>query len=359
MSESPIAEPIASRDAAAFHAAPSSPHVLNEPARWRCLAVGAVMLAVNLAAMHLNAIRLPYDETFGSVLYLMWSANPAQSRVPEQMVVAMCLVALVVPLYLVAWGLVWPAGVPRARALARWCYRFALCWPLLLLLSTSLGRVVANVVYALAPWAAGDATPLLARLEGSMLARVQAALEHGWMGTLSAGVYSWVWIIGLMGFGPWLVLRGRDRAVSQIILATFLTAVLAVPFFLLIPVSDPWATNPLYGYGGPGQTVVRYLYPHADVAALTSIAMTARWATGSCLPSLHVAFPLVYALVARRHRLRVETWLLGSVAAATSIAVIYLGRHWILDVAAAVPYAFAIRWLVERIDPRLVLSWEQ
>ena len=307
----------------------------------------------------LQLLRLPYDGVFGSVVYLMWSANLGQDWIPLALIRATFVMAVAVSLFLIAWAIVWPSSTsPGPTALLRWCYRFAPCWPLLLLLSTLLGRAVANVVYAFAPWAAGDVTPLLARLEGPLLELLQEGGEHPWASTLFSGIYSWVWLTSLIGFGPWLVVRGRERALSQIILGTVLTSLLAAPFFLLFPVFDPWATNPIYGYLGPGHTAVRYLYPHAEIVSLSTIATTGRWATGSCLPSLHIAFPFMYALVAARHRMRTEAWLLAAVTVATSVSVVYLGRHWITDVIAAVPFAFGVHWLVQRIDPRLTLSWE-
>jgi hypothetical protein len=332
---------------------------VEAPGRARLACAGIAMLLAVAGAMYLASLRLPHDDTVRSVLYLMWSANLNQTWIPELMIGAIFVLAIVGPLFLIAWAIVWPTeGSPRPKALLRWCYRFAPCWALLLLLSTSLGRSVANAVYALAPWAAGDFTPVLARLEGPLLELLQGGGEHPWASAVFSGIYSWVWIIGLIGFGPWLVVRGRERAVSQVILGTVLTSLLAIPFFLLFPVFDPWATNPVYGYAGPGQTAVGYLYPYANIASLSTIATTARWATGSCLPSLHVVFPLVYALVAARHRMRTEAWLLAGVTATTSVAVVFLGRHWITDVIAAVPFAFGVHWLVQQIDPRLVLSWE-
>jgi membrane-associated phospholipid phosphatase len=133
---------------------------------------------------------------------------------------------------------------------------------------------------------------------------------------------------------------------------------LALPFFLALPVFDPWATNPMYGYDGEGQTAIRYLYPDTNLAALSAIATRARWATGSCLPSLHVAFPLIFALIAAKHRLRVDALVLGAIAVGTGVAVVYLGRHWIMDVILAIPFAFAVRWVVQRVDPLLILPWE-
>ncbi len=329
------------------------------PGRARVFGVGFATLAAVIAVGYLQSVGLPYDEMYRSVVYLMWSANTGETWIPTKVTIAVCLMALAVPLFLMAWAIVWPRSAsPATHSLLRWCYRFAPFWPILLLVSTSLGRSVANLVYALADWVPGDVTPTLARLEGPLLERIQRGAEGPLLTAMFSGIYSWVWIVGLVGFGPWLVVRGHERAASQVILGTVLTGFLAVPFFLLVPLFDPWATNSMYGYMGPGQTAVRYLYPHADVAALSTIATSARWATGSCLPSLHIAFPLVFALVAARHRMRTEAWLLAGVTAATSIAVVYLGRHWIVDVIAAVPFAFGVRWLVERIDPRLALPWE-
>jgi membrane-associated phospholipid phosphatase len=332
---------------------------VTAPGRARLMCSGVALLAAVTGVTFLQSLRLPHDDTFGSVLYLMWSANLGQAWIPLALIGAIYAMAVAVSLFLIAWAIVWPPiASPGPKALLRWCYRFAPCWPLLLLLSTLLGRAVANVVYALAPWAAGDVTPVLARLEGPLLQLLQNAGEHRWASTLFSGIYSWVWIISLIGFGPWLAVRSRERALSQIILGTVLTSLLAAPFFLLFPVFDPWATNPVYGYAGPGHTGVLYLYPHAKIASLSTIATTARWATGSCLPSLHIAFPFLYALVAARHQMRTEAWLLAAVTAATSVSVVYLGRHWITDVIAAAPFAFAVHWLVQRIDPRLTLSWE-
>jgi membrane-associated phospholipid phosphatase len=331
----------------------------GSPGRARLICAGVALLAAVTGVSYLQSVRLPYDDTFKSVLYLMWSANLGQSWIPLLMIGSIYVMGLVVSLFLIASAIVWsPSRSPGPKPLLGWCYRFAPCWPLLLLLSTLLGRAVANAVYALTPWAAGDLTPMLARLEGPLLEMLQGAVRHPLADTLFSRIYSCVWIIGLIGFGPWLVVRGQERAVSQVVLGTVLTSLLAVPFFLLVPVFDPWATNPIYGYAGPGQTAVRYLYPYANTASLSTIATGARWATGSCLPSLHVALPLVYALVAARHRMRAEAWLLACVTAATSVSVVYLGRHWIMDVIAAVPFALGISWLVQRIDPRLTLSWQ-
>ena len=318
---------------------------------------GLITLASTAAAIHLQSVPLPYDATYESVTYLMWSANAQQMWVPRVLIAILLSMAIVVPVFLISWAVIWPrTPALRPSALVLWSYRFALFWPLLLFVSTSFPRGVANLVYAGSHLTSADMTFVLARLEGPLLDRLQRQLENPLLGTVFADTYSWVWILVLLGFGPWLALRGRAEPANQVIVATILAALLAIPFFILLPVVDPWATNILYGYTQSGQTAVRYLYPDPDLTSLTRIATQTRLATASCFPSLHVALPLVFTLIAIRHRLRLATAVLGSVAAAISLGVVYLGRHWITDVIAAIPFAFAIHYLVERINLRLPLS---
>ena len=329
------------------------------PGRTRILFVGLATLVEALLVTVLQLAPLAHDKTFGSVLYLMWSANVPDGWVPLLLGSAIHLMAATVPLFLIAWAIVWPTSdSPRAVAIVRWCYRFAPCWPLLLFVSTVLPRIIANAVYALAPFAASERTPLLARLEGPLLERLQAALENPTASAFFAGVYSLAWIMAVSGLGPWLALRGRDRVLSQVIVGPMLVSMLALPFFLLIPIFDPWTTNPIYAYGGEGQTAVRYLFPHADATHLSAIVTGARWATGSCLPSVHIALPLLFFLILMKHRMRLEATVLAAVTVATSAAVVYLGRHWIIDVVLAVPFAMGVHWLLGRINPKLHLTWE-
>jgi PAP2 superfamily protein len=336
----------------------SRPVAADGPGRSQILMAGLGMLVAGAVVELVRRIPLPFDETFLGVLYLMWSSDVGQVWIPVQIATVVQLMTLVAPLFLIAWAIVWPRAVsPLGRGLLRGAYRLAPFWPLYLLVLQCLGRVTANIVYALAPLALADWTPALARLEGPILELLQRRLETPWLGGLFADVYSWVWLMGLFWFGPWLLVRGRDRASAQALVGTVLTSLLAIPFFILLPVFDPWATNPAYGYHGAGQTAVRYLYPNPDVTQLSMLAVERRWATGACLPSLHIAFPLLYWLIAAQHRLRLESWLLGALTVITSLAVVYLGRHWIVDLVAAIPFAFAIRWLVGRLDPDFTLPW--
>jgi hypothetical protein len=73
--------------------------------------------------------------------------------------------------------------------------------------------------------------------------------------------YSFVWstVVLVIGFG--LILADRSDLMNRAITGTFLISVLAVPFYVLLPVYDPWTTNPIYGNPGAVATHIQYLYP--------------------------------------------------------------------------------------------------
>jgi hypothetical protein len=155
---------------------------------------------------------------------------------------------------------------------------------------------------------------------------------------------------------PFLVARDEAAAVNRILTAQLLTAIAAIPFFVALPVFEPWTLNGLYGSTGSTGTSVRLLYPDADIEALGRVARDLRWAAGSCLPSLHFAFPFVSGLVLWQSRLRVIGGSFLVLAAVTAYTIVFLGRHWIADVLAAIPYSLGITWVSIRFALRFTLT---
>jgi membrane-associated phospholipid phosphatase len=128
-----------------------------------------------------------------------------------------------------------------------------------------------------------------------------------------------------------------------------------VPFFVLLPVFDPWTTNPLYNNPGAWHSHIAYLYPQAGVSLLQFInSPSDKWATGSCLPSLHVAIPLMVFWVLRKSRLQLLALFFLLLSLAEGFAVVYLGRHWVADVIFAAPYSYLVVRLVEHLNADFV-----
>ncbi len=285
----------------------------------------------------------------------MWPRGP--SRLAELAFRTLDLLGLILALSLGVGG-----ALPRAM-LGRWCralkwgYRLALVVPLVAFVAIPWSRLTANALYAAAPFASRDLTPLISRLEGAFLARIQGSLQHGSFVTASVDGYSLVWVMALLLAVPALIAGGRPQAVSRVLVAWALAPVLALPAFLLIPVYEPWALNPAYGYAGIGATELRFLVLPTSTPELRAIARDLRWAAGACLPSLHVALPLVVSRIAFASKVPVIGWLYAAWAAVTAFIVIHLGRHWVVDVVVALPFAWLVAAVARLLDPGLVLAW--
>jgi membrane-associated phospholipid phosphatase len=218
---------------------------------------------------------------------------------------------------------------------------------------------VANILYEIAEGVTWDVTPMIAAIEGSYINSAQAIGGQGLTSEITAWLYSVGWYVPVVLAGPLAQAWGKRILVAQLLLATLLTAVLALPVFLAFPIFEPWALNPVYGYEGPGEVAVSYAYPGADRTALQFVATELRWATGACLPSLHVAFPMVYAMILTRARLRILGAVYWLLAGLTGIGVVVLGRHWMIDVVLAVPYAMLVVAITEKVARRKRFEMER
>jgi hypothetical protein len=306
----------------------------------------------------LGRIELPFDQEYGAVLYLMW--NGVGAWLPALIRLGIEAACVLVPFALIV-RVLWSHDIVPAFCdrLWNWCYRYALVLPVGYLVATSFSRYVANAVYlgaSVLPW---DLTPYLAMLELPFLEVLQRSADSPQARALYSWLYSLGWYVPMATLVPILAVRDKAVVVNRLLTAQLLTAIAAVPLFVAFPVFEPWTLNVLYGGSGSSDTHVRFLHSDADVAALSRIVSDLRWATGACLPSLHFAFPFVSGLLLWRSRLR----LLGAgfllLGALTAYTIVFLGRHWVVDVLVAIPYAFGIAWAAERLNVRFTLPMTQ
>jgi PAP2 superfamily len=329
---------------------------VHQLSRASLAANSAATLLVLWVAVVLHRLELPHDPQFVAVIYLMWSSNLGDHWIVlVSLMVLLALTALHATL-LMAGALI----IPRERTLywrvIAFARRDALHLAVWLLLALNLSRYVANLIYEVAQGVTWDFTPIIARIEASYIESLQAFSGDRITAAIAAWLYSVGWYVPVLLAGPLAQACGRRGLVERLLLATFLTAVLAIPVFLLFPVFEPWAMNPWYGYEGSGSGAVSYDYPAADRDALRFVATELRWATGACLPSLHVAFPMVYALVFTRAHVPILGAVYWLLAGLTALGVVILGRHWAIDVILALPYAMAVVIIAEAVARR-VPSW--
>lgn len=327
-----------------------------DPTPWRLIVAAAFYWATPLTLDRLQNISLPHDTVFSGVVYLMWSGSRAAS---ERMA---DLLEVVMTLELTAAGmLVASALLPHERmfapvhAIARRLYRYAIAIPLWTLVVGGLARFLADQVYALGGLVSWDPTRFVARVEAPVIEWIQHAVASPTMSVFASNFYSALWLAPLAFAGFVLAAADRPKTFSALTVAYLVTAVSVIPVFILFPMFDPWTTNALYGAVGT-TTSIQYLFSNASIPVLTQINARYHWAAGGGFPSVHVALPLVAAFVFRKQNLRVASWFMGMMAAISMLVVVYLGRGWIISVLAAIPFAYAVSTVSERLRLKLVLN---
>jgi len=314
--------------------------------------IGLVELAVVLADSH-----LPEDYRYGLLLQLMWAGNEALSAIAGLALQSMFVVSL-----LFAATLLIAAAAPNGllcRALEgqalRQLWTYSLVPPVLFITGTSLGRLSATAIYSLDRLSVWSFTPLLARTEGGIIQLMQSGVPIAQGRPLSI-MYSAIWIVALLLAAPAFGFYRDPHAVDEAVIGPVLLTLLAIPIYVLFPVHDPWSLNPQYGFVATVPLTVRYLNPGVDTELLRTVAVSARRVVGSCLPSLHVALPAYFALLAWKHRFVALAAFFSVLTMLTWITVVILGRHWITDGIAAIGLAILGLAVVSRTGFRITRS---
>jgi hypothetical protein len=314
----------------------------------RTVLLAVLSFAFTVARLGLKGLPLPFDREYQAVLLLMWPRPGLGWHAAGLALLGLDIVSIVVPLLLLGVVVLRSMVPTRRTRLIEALSRQAVVLPLLAFIAGMLSRIVSNGIYAVAARGTPDFTAPIARLEAPLIEAMQRTLATDWLSYGCALVYAGVWFLSLIAAAPVLTTAGRHRAALHLLVGWMMLPLLAAPSFLLFPVFEPWAVNPLYGYEGNAASQVRFL-AGSSVSELRYVALDLRWATGACLPSLHVAIPTLAASICFRHRLPGLGWYYAVLTGAVSFAVVYLGRHWIVDVVAGVGFAIGVAHLVYRL----------
>jgi membrane-associated phospholipid phosphatase len=148
-----------------------------------------------------------------------------------------------------------------------------------------------------------------------------------------------------------LWLRDRTtwlRYVSRVILLS----VAGLITYIVFPEAPPWMaardglTAPIERLSARG-----WIWLHAgNIKSLLARAQNEGSNPVAAMPSLHFAFAVLIALfIGYRARSRWR-WLLALYPAAMGFALVYLGEHWVLDIAAGLVYALLAHFAMFRIE---------
>jgi len=166
-----------------------------------------------------------------------------------------------------------------------------------------------------------DITPYIHTLEGNL-----GTLFQSWTNPLATEFLTFLYVFGypamigasLIGYN-----FNRDNVlVKRLFYAFTLNYLLALPFYLFFPVREAWFHNPEI------KLLIESVYPayHTQYRLMSGL--------DNCFPSLHTSVSLTMALLAVASGRRAWAWVAGTIASLTVFSTLYLGIHWVSDVAA-------------------------
>ncbi|MDG0813677.1 phosphatase PAP2 family protein [Cohnella rhizosphaerae] len=175
-----------------------------------------------------------------------------------------------------------------------------------------------------------DLTRTLAGWEGSWQGALQRALESPALTFVCAFFY----LVVFQGFMVASLIvyarAGNDRLYYALCAALLLNYLIAVPFYLFVPVREAWSAA----------TDVRFLM--LDVFPSFETQYRRLSGLDNCFPSLHTSISVTMALLALRSGNR--RWAIFGVANAVVIlfSIFYLGIHWATDMFAGLVLATVV-----------------
>jgi len=257
-------------------------------------------------------------------------------------------------------ALVW-VGVPEARPWSvvwETCRRTVRSGKRLLYLAAGLSILTFNYLYlvfgldqACTAWVvhffgSQDFTHLVHGLEGEAVATVQRTFDWlpltWFLGFVYVVVFPSLVFVAIFVFDH---LRNR-RGLAMVLIGYILNYLFELPFYLLFPVREVFH----YYRNDLGSSSVRLLLD--DIGEVIMRAYRAMSGLDNCFPSFHTSLAVTLALVCwhtgRRRFASVVTFL----AIANVFSTVYLGIHWVSDVAGGVVVGLVSYWLARMLSRR-------
>lgn len=167
-----------------------------------------------------------------------------------------------------------------------------------------------------------DFTPFISSLEHGFVAGIQSLFEHPLLTVVLAFMYIVVFQALLLSSLGVYSYQGNNRLFYATCYAIMINYLIAIPFYLFVPVSEVWSFDPN----------VRFIM----LDAFPTFESSYRELSGldNCFPSLHTSISVTLAMLALRSGNKRWAWFVSLSAAAIIFAIFYMGIHWLSDMLA-------------------------
>ncbi|MNW34967.1 undecaprenyl pyrophosphate phosphatase [compost metagenome] len=192
-----------------------------------------------------------------------------------------------------------------------------------------------------------DFTPWLFSLEGKFVATFQSWFHSDWITTISSFFY--LVVFQALILSSLIIFAGERRLqfLKATCCAVMINYLIAIPFYLLIPVNEVWSFAP-----SGASLYMLEAFPEFNTLyrPLSGI--------NNCFPSLHTSISVTVAILAVRSGNRIWAAIAVSSAAIIVFSIFYLGIHWLIDmlgglILAGVASSLGLKWanrFQDRID---------
>jgi membrane-associated phospholipid phosphatase len=201
-------------------------------------------------------------------------------------------------------------------------------------------------------WIAGcnggrDFTHLIYGIEGDALAHVQAAvacLPLTWyLGFVYVIVFPCLVFVAIFVFDH---LDDR-RGLAMVLIGYAVNFLIVLPFYVAFPIRETFVYYQQSGAGGPA---VRMLLD--DVHPTIMVAYRVMSGVDNCFPSFHTSLTVTLALLAAQSGRRGFAVSFGILGASIVLSTMYLGVHWICDVATGIGAGVLSYWIARLLSRR-------
>lgn len=192
-----------------------------------------------------------------------------------------------------------------------------------------------------------DFTSLIWSVEGNLVAGVQ---RLAWPPL--TWYFGWAYVIVFPALLPWAAIVfdsvGAARRNIPLLIAYAMNYILVLPFYVLFPVRE------VHSFAPDGVPVARMLLNDIHPALMQTLRPMS--GIDNCFPSFHTSLAVTVALFALRSGRRTFAATAAVMACSIAFSTLYLGVHWLGDVAAGILVGIAAWFLGEFIGRRYARS---
>jgi membrane-associated phospholipid phosphatase len=263
--------------------------------------------------------------------------------------------------FVVSFILLMWASLPKADPFKTTCrplYRVLTRWPYFLYVMLGLSVIAADVLLtaidhrftdAVLASRGEDFTSLIWRFEGS-----STALFQRWMWMPLTWYMGWAYVIVFPALVPWTMAVfdwvGETRRNISVLIAYIMNYALVLPFYIFFPVRECH----VFYKADLNSQIIRLGLDDCHPAIMAILRPMS--GIDNSFPSFHTSLAVTMALFAWRSGRKFFAWTMGIIAVSIILSTLYLGFHWLLDVAGGIVLG-TVAYLIGEWGGKKFFAW--